>query len=81
MTKEIITEQLTDIYRDVFDDETIVLKEDMTTNDIDGWDSLTHLRLIMQIEKTFDIKFTTAQIKETVNVGKLIDIVSELIIL
>lgn len=75
MTKEIIKEQLETIYREVFDNDEIVLKEEMTANDIEEWDSLTHLRLIMQVEKTFKVKFTTSEMKKMNNVGVLIDFV------
>lgn len=81
MTKEIIKEQLETIYREVFDNDEIVLKEEMTANDIEEWDSLTHLRLIMQVEKTFKVKFTTSEMKKMNNVGVLIDFVLKKIII
>ena len=57
MNREELKNQLTEIYHEVFDDASIILKDSMTADDIEGWDSLTHLRLIMQIEKTYEIKF------------------------
>lgn len=78
MNREEIKNQLTEIYHEVFDDASIILKDSMTADDIEGWDSLTHLRLIMQIEKTYEIKFSTAQIKKMDNVGRLIDTIEEL---
>ena len=65
-------EKLQDIFRDVFDDETLVITNDTSANDIDEWDSLTHMELIAEVEKTFDIKLTTAQIKDAQNVGDLV---------
>ena len=53
----------------------------MTANDIEEWDSLTHLRLIMQVEKTFKVKFTTSEMKKMNNVGVLIDFVLKKIII
>lgn len=73
MTKEEIMNRLTEIYREVFDDASISLSEEMTADDIEDWDSLTHLRLIMQIEQQFQIKFTTGQIKNMDNVGALME--------
>lgn len=73
MKRKEIEKRLTDIYREVFEDDTIELHDSMTSDDIEEWDSLTHLSLIMQIEKAFAIKFTTVQIKNMVNVGELID--------
>ena len=78
MNREELKNQLTEIYYEVFDDASIILKDSMTADDIEGWDSLTHLRLIMQIEKTYEIKFSTAQIKKMDNVGRLIDTIEEL---
>ena len=53
-----IYQQLSGIFADVFDDDAIVLKPEMTADDVDGWDSLTHIRLIISVEKAF--KITTA---------------------
>ncbi len=77
MSRENVVDQLTQIFREVFDDDTIVLKDDMTADDVDGWDSLTHLRLIMQVEKVFDIKFSTNQLKSFGSAGDLISLIKE----
>lgn len=77
MTKKIIKEQLEVIYREVFDNDEIVLDDEMTANDIEEWDSLTHLRMIMQVEKIFKIKFTTSEMKKMSNVGVLINFIFE----
>lgn len=62
--------QLQDIFRDVFDDEEIQLRDEMTSQDVEGWDSLMHLNLIIAIEKKFGIKFATAEISRMKNDGE-----------
>lgn len=66
--KKILTE-LRKIFIDVFDDENVVISESTVANDIDEWDSLTHIQLIVAIEKHFNIKFTTSEIRNFKNVG------------
>ena len=80
MKRDKLKQELQEIYYEVFDDTSIVLFDEMTADDIEAWDSLTHLRLIMQIEQYFNIKFTTAQIKRTKNVGMLIDMIEQKIV-
>lgn len=80
MKRDKLKQELQKIYYEVFDDTSIVLFNEMTADDIEAWDSLTHLRLIMQIEQYFNIKFTTAQIKRTKNVGMLIDMIEQKIV-
>jgi acyl carrier protein len=63
--------RLTEIFRDVFDDESLVLTDAMTANDVEGWDSLSHINLIVAIEKAFKIRFTTAEVTNLKNVGEL----------
>jgi acyl carrier protein len=52
---------LQEIFRDVFDDPTIVLTDDMTAADVDGWDSVTHINLLIAVERGLGIKFATAE--------------------
>lgn len=51
-----------DVFRDVFDDPELVVTERMTAEDVDGWDSLNHINLIIALERAFGIKFATAEI-------------------
>ena len=60
-----ISDQLQDVFREVFGDPSIVLDDAMTAEDVDGWDSLTHINLIIAISKRFGIKFATAEISRT----------------
>jgi acyl carrier protein len=67
-----IAERMSRIFRDVFDDPTINIRDDMTSEDIDAWDSLTHIHLIFAIEKEFKIVFTVGQAGSSLkNVGEL----------
>jgi acyl carrier protein len=53
--------ELQEILRQVFDDPTIVLKDDMTAADVEGWDSVTHIDLLIAVERALGIKFATAE--------------------
>ena len=68
--QEIIT-QVTEIFRDVLDNPEIVLNEATTAMDIEEWDSLNHIQLIVAIEKHFKVKFTSAEISGFKNVGEM----------
>ena len=72
-----IEEKLTEIFRDLFDDDEIVLTRETTADDIEDWDSLTHIQLISICEKEFGIKFSTAEVLHLANVGNLMDLISE----
>ncbi len=77
MNTDQIYSQLTDIFRDVFDDETLVLTPEMTANDVSEWDSLNHINLITAIEIRFKIKFKTAELEALRNVGQLVEVISK----
>jgi acyl carrier protein len=66
-----ITERLTKVFRKVFDDESIVLRPEMTADDIDGWDSLSHINLLIAVELEFGIEFKQNEIQSFANVGEL----------
>jgi len=53
--------ELQEIFRQVFDDPTIVLKDEMTAADVEGWDSVTHIDLLIAVERALGIKFATAE--------------------
>lgn len=72
-----IIEELQEIFRGIFDDEELVISRDTTAEDIEDWDSLTHMQLIAEIEKKFGIKFTTAEIVKASDLGEFIDIIEE----
>ena len=76
MEKTEILAKLQEIYRDVLDNEDIVLTNETTADDIEEWDSLTHVQLVVAIEKGFKIKFTSKEILSWQNVGDLVDCVA-----
>ena len=73
MERSTILEQLNEIFIDAIDDEDIRLAYETTANDVEGWDSLTHIQLVVAIEKHFKIRFTSNEIQSWKNVGELID--------
>ena len=79
MTREEIFAQLTEIFQDVFDDDEIVLTEETTADDIEDWDSLEQINLLVAIEKQFNIKFQLADVADLENVGAMADLVEKLI--
>jgi acyl carrier protein len=66
---------LAKIFEDVFDDDSIVLRPGLSAKDVDGWDSLTHIRLLLTIERAFKIKFSTSEIGKLANVGDLVALI------
>lgn len=67
--------RLTEIFSDVFDEDTIQVTPALSAKDVDGWDSLTHIRLILTVEKAFKIKFSTSEIGKLENVGDLVALI------
>jgi acyl carrier protein len=65
-----IYERLTSILRDVFGDETIVAEPELTASRIKGWDSLQNLRVVLTIERAFNLRFTAAEISNLHNIGE-----------
>ncbi|MDD6187174.1 MAG: acyl carrier protein [Oscillospiraceae bacterium] len=79
MTRDRIYEKMTEIFRDVFDDESIVLSDETTADDIEDWDSLEQINLLMAIENNFGIKFRLADVSGLENVGAMVDLVQRLV--
>jgi len=71
-----ILQQIETIFKDVLDEENVTLTETTTANDVEGWDSLTHIQLIVAIEKHFKIKFSSKEILSWKNVGEMIDCIN-----
>jgi acyl carrier protein len=68
--------RLQDIFVDVFDDDSIMVTPKLSAKDVDGWDSLTHIRLLLTIEKMFKIKFSTSEIGKLESVGDLVALIA-----
>jgi acyl carrier protein len=75
MDESQIYSRMADIFEDVFDEDSIEVKPELSAKDVDGWDSLTHVRLLLTIEKTFKIKFSTSEIGNLENVGALVKLI------
>jgi acyl carrier protein len=67
--------RLTEIFEEVFDDDSITVTPALSAKDVDGWDSLTHIRLILTVEKAFKVKFSTSEIGKMETVGDLVKLV------
>jgi acyl carrier protein len=65
------------IFRQVFDDNSIVLKRETTADDIDDWDSLSHLNLVIAVEMKFGVKFALGELQSLKNVGDMVDLVEK----
>ncbi|MHC4183500.1 MAG: acyl carrier protein [Planctomycetota bacterium] len=72
-----ILKEVSDIFIDILDEDDIVLARDTTADDIEEWDSLTHIQLIVAIEKHFKIKFTSSEIQNFKDVGEMCDKIVE----
>ena len=77
MTNIEIQQKLTVIFRDVFDDPALEITDATTAKDIPGWDSLTHVNMIVAVEKAFGMSFTTKDVKGLANVGSLIELIGK----
>lgn len=77
MQTEIILENLTQIFKEVFDDDSISLKEKTTTSDIEAWDSLNHIQMITSVEKHFRIRFDLNELLNFKNIGDLCKAIQE----
>ncbi len=70
-----IYDRLAKIFHEVFEDDSVGLTPELTAKDVDGWDSLTHIRLILTVEKAFKIRFSTSEVGKLKNVGDLVALV------
>ena len=77
MKKEEIYERLNNVFRDIFDDESIVVNENTTANDIEDWDSLEHINLVVAVEQEFGMKFNMNEVTSMKNVGEMASIILE----
>jgi len=77
MTDPELYSALNEIFRQVLGDDSIELKPSMTAEDVDGWDSMNHIFIVVEIEKRFGVKFQAAEMEELKNVGELAALVRQ----
>lgn len=75
LTHDDILGQLTSIFRTVFDDDSLVLNDATTAQDVAGWDSMNHITVVVEAERHFGIKVRTAEIEELRNVGDFVSLI------
>jgi acyl carrier protein len=69
MDRSTVKQRLDAVFQDIFDDPSLHVTDAMTANDVEGWDSLSHIDLIVAVEKEFRIRLTTAEVRSLHNVG------------
>jgi acyl carrier protein len=67
-------ERLNQVFEEVFDDDDLVVSPSTTAEDVEGWDSLMHVTLMIRVEKAFGVKFTSSQVAGLKNVGQLVEL-------
>ena len=75
MTRESVYERLNNVFRDVFDDESIELNDETTADDIEDWDSFEHINLVVAVEEEFSFKIPMGKVITMKNVGEMVDII------
>lgn len=77
MDRSTILKEVTDVFIDVLDNEDIVLTDETQAKDVEDWDSLNHIQLVVGIEKHFKIRFTSKEIQSWNNVGEMLNCIQE----
>jgi acyl carrier protein len=76
MDNSAIWTTLTRVFRETFDDAQLTIGPETTAKDVAGWDSLTHIQLLVFIEKIFGVRFTTGEVAALANVGEMVELIS-----
>lgn len=79
MSREEVFAKVQDIFRDVFDDEDLAITDSTNSDDIEDWDSLEHIALIVSMEKEFNLKFDIKKINKLENVGQMVDMIVDML--
>lgn len=75
MSRDEVFAALDEVFQDEFDDNTLHVTDTTTADDIEDWDSLEHINLVVAVERRFDIKFTMGEVTGMKNVGEMVDII------
>lgn len=76
MTRQEILEQLADIIRDIFDDDELDITEQTTAADVEDWDSLEQINILVATEREFSVKFSVSEVEGLRNVGEMVDLIA-----
>ena len=77
MTRKELFDGVQDIFRDIFDEDDMVIEDKTSSDDIEDWDSLNHINLVSAIEKEFEIRFALGELMALKDVGAMIDLMVE----
>lgn len=77
MEKNEILLKLQDIFRDVLDDESLVIENETTADNVEGWDSLTHVQIVEETQKAFGVKFTAYEMSSWIDVEEMVDCIAK----
>ena len=77
MSSQEVYELLTTIMRKIFKDQTLTARPDIKAQDVPGWDSLAHIRFVLEVERGFKVKFATSEIAKFSNIGELAEMVEK----
>ena len=72
-----VPDKIQKIFRDIFDDQTLQIKRETSARDIEAWDSLAHINLVMAVEHEFGIKFALGELQSLKNVGDMVDVIEK----
>jgi acyl carrier protein len=75
MEREIIVEKLTGIFRKIFNEDSLIITDELTADGVERWDSLSHMLMISEVENEFSVKFKLKELNKMKNVGDMIDII------
>ena len=75
MLREDGARRLTDIMRNIFDEEDVEFRDGLTADDVEGWDSLSHVRFMIAVEKNFGLRFNSSEIDGFKNAGEMLDVI------
>lgn len=77
MTREEVFNGVQDIFRDIFDEDDMIIEDKTSSEDVEDWDSLNHINLVSAIEKEFGIRFALGELMTLKDVGAMIDLMME----
>jgi len=70
-----VLSRLNQVFQDVFDDDELTINSETTAPDVEGWDSLMHVTLVVNVEKAFGVRFSSSEVAGLKNVGELVDLI------